>query len=315
MDKFFVNGGCSTNKQYFSGVGKCDLAEGVTDYLLIGRSSAVLTVPENGDLTQAVKAALALPFDDANKLWLIGKITTNNAPEGGDMVTNTKGTRGGSITTGQNPISIAYAFPAGVCMYNQLSKFNGMECRVFRIDRNKNLFGVGELTIDANNVITETLKGFAAALWISNTPEADGGDVEMITVNVSYGVDYFTTELPNRSNGLVTETLVALNPVKIAKATPLVAENAAFSIKYNCSGEKLDSATLNLLIDDDCYEFTNVTSIALSVNANNDIEAVVTAVDATKDITVKLQSPDVLETAGIVGIEGFDEAVVIKAGN
>lgn len=157
MEKFFVTGGCSTEQQLFTGVGKCDVAEGVVDYLLVTRSTAKFDVPANGDFTETIKSALALDYKDPNKMWIIGKITTNNAPEGGDMITNTKGTRGGSITTGQNPISIAYAMPAGICLFNQLSKFNGMECRVFRLDRNKNVFGVF-------NAEENKLMGFSASI-------------------------------------------------------------------------------------------------------------------------------------------------------
>lgn len=311
MDKFYVNGGCAANKQYFSGAGKCDLAEGVTDYLLIGRKSAVLTVPENGDLTDAIKTALSLPYDDANKLWLVGKITTNNAPEGGDMITNTKGTRGGSVITGQNPISIAYAMPDGVCLFNQLSRFNGMECGIFRIDRNKNVFGVGE-QVTANDVVTETLKGFAASVWITNTPEADGGDVEMLTVNVSYGVDYFTSEFINRSNGMITETLVALNPVKIVKvATVAEGSVGAFKLVYNCSGEAVDSATLGLL-DMECFTFTNATVTAVTL-ADGIFTVTGTVTTATTAVTAQLVTPDLLEVKGVTGIEGFAENTVIKA--
>ena len=292
MDKFFVNGGCSTNKQMFTGVGKCDVLEGVSDYLIITRPNADFEVPKDGDFTAALKTAINKPYSDDGKAWIVGKITTNNAPEGGDNITNTKGTRGGSIVTGQNPVSISYAFPGGVCMYNQLSRLKGMEVRVLRVDRNKNVFG----TYDAD---TNKLKGFSASLWITETPEADGGDVEMVTVNVSYGVDYFK-ELEQRSNVTLAEIPDALRPVAIVAGET----TKTFAVKYTCSGEDIDGATATLLADTGNFVGEGITAITYDSETK-----LFTATGATK---IKLATPDVLANAGVYGIEGFDEEVTLK---
>lgn len=297
MDKFFVYGGCDTNKQYFTGIGKCDVKEGVTDYLVITRPNATFAKSDivNGDFTTNLQTALALDYKSANKAWIVGKITTNNAPEGGDMVQNTKGTRGGSVTTGQNPITITYAFPAGVCAYNQLARLKGMECRVLRVDRNKNVFGVYDDK-------TETFKGFSATLWVSETPEADGGDVEMVSVIVSYGQDYFTKELEHRSNVFVTDVPEALRPVAVVKgSTTLTAK-----VNYTCSGEAIDDATATALADATAW---------VGVNESN-AEVTITAVTYTNGqftfvgeglAKVKLASPNDLAELNVFGIEGFDE--------
>lgn len=295
MDKFFVNGGCATNNQLFTGVGKCDVSEGVSDYLIITRPNTDFTIPADGDFTSALKTALNKPYSDEGKAWIVGKITTNNAPEGGDNISNTKGTRGGSIVTGQNPISIAYAFPGGVCKYNQLSRLKGMEARVLRVDRSKNVFG----TYDAD---TNKLKGFSASLWITETPEADGGDVEMVTVNVSYGVDYFK-ELEQRSNLVLKEVPEALRPVAVVAG----ATTGTFYVKYTCSGEDIDSATATLLADDS--NFVGDTGETISAVSYDSSTKLFTVTGATK---IKLATPDILAAAGVFGVEGFDELVVLN---
>lgn len=308
MDKFFVNGGCSTDSQYFTGVGKCDVAEGVLDYLLITRSGAKYAIPADGDFTETIKKSLLLPYNDANKMWIVGKITTNNAPEGGDAIKNTKGTRGGSVTTGQNPISISYAMPGGVCVYNQLSKFNGMECRVLRLDRNSHVFGVADET---------TIKGFSASLWCTQTPEADGGDVEMITITVSFGVDYFK-ELSLRSNLKVSTLPDALRPIYIEKGT--AAKTA--KLIYGCSREALDDATCQLLATAFKPSETATEAVLAAFVDNNGnyptavayANGVFTFTFATGTATatsVKLNTPDVLALAGVSGIEGDDDLAVI----
>ena len=295
MDKFFVNGGCATNKQLFTGVGKCDVLEGVSDYLIITRPNAEFAIPEDGDFTSALKTAINKPYNDEGKAWIVGKITTNNAPEGGDNISNTKGTRGGSVVTGQNPISIAYAFPGGVCMYNQLSRLKGMEVRVLRVDRSKNVFG----TYDTDD---NKLKGFSASLWITETPEADGGDVEMVTVTVSYGVDYFK-ELEQRSNLTLKEIPDALRPVAIVAGET----TKTFAVKYTCSGEDVDAATATLLAEP--ANFVGDTGDTISAVTYDSATKLFTATGATK---IKLATPDVLATAGVFGVEGFDELVTLN---
>lgn len=297
MDKFFVYGGCDTNKQYFTGTGKCDVKEGVTDYLVITRPNAACPKNQiiNGDFTPVLQASLNLDYEDADKAWIVGKITTNNAPEGGDMIQNTKGTRGGSVTTGQNPITINYAFPAGVCAYNQLARLKGMECRVLRIDRNKNVFGVYDDK-------TETLKGFYATLWVTETPEADGGDVEMVSVIVSYGQEYFTKELEHRSNVFVTDVPEALRPVAVVKGSA----NLTAKVNYTCSGEAIDDATAIALADPTAWIGVNGSNEGVAITAVNYSNGEFTFVGEGLS-KVKLTSPSELALLNVFGIEGFGE--------
>lgn len=236
MKDVFSIGGCPANKQLFTGSGNCDVKKGYIKSLLLTKVNARYDVPADGNMDAIIAESLALPFNHPNKMWIINDIVTNGAPEGGDNITSSMGERGGSRITGQNPMSVTYSVLQSVCRQAALLKFKGLNLRMFEIDENNKVFGVGEQIGDVN-----TFKGFKVSLWVTTTPATASADA-LININFAHDLHFFAKEEPLQSNLELTILPEALLPVKLVKSGLGRAK-----VIMPCSGENIGERMGSLL--------------------------------------------------------------------
>ena len=211
MNEFFSVGGCPTDKQMFTGSGNCDVKKGYIKHLLITKMNAKYEVPADGNMDAIIADALALPYTDPNKMWIVNDIVTNGAPEGGDNISSTAGERGGSRIVGQNPMSVTYSVVESLCRKAYLLKFKGLNMRVFEVDENNKVFGVANQIGDMTYFV-----GVKNHIWVTSTPATSGADA-LLNINLAHDINYFTKEEPYQSNLKISEVPSALLPVTLKK--------------------------------------------------------------------------------------------------
>lgn len=304
MNEFFSVGGCPTDKQMFTGSGNCDVKKGYIKHLLITKMNAKYEVPADGNMDAIIAEALALPYTDPNKMWIVNDIVTNGAPEGGDNISSTAGERGGSRIVGQNPMSVTYSVVESLCRKAYLLKFKGLNMRVFEVDENNKVFGVAHQIGDMTYFV-----GVKNHLWVTSTPATAGADA-LLNINLAHDINYFTKEEPYQSNLQISEVPSALLPVTLKKTGLGKAK-----LIVPCSGEDVGER-IGALLDKTGFVAQSGADFNVAYDAATS-EYVFTTVFDTPIPNIdsfKLAPVAALNELNIFDIEGIEEFVELNAG-
>lgn len=303
MNEFFSVGGCPTDKQMFTGSGNCDVKKGYIKHLLITKMNAKYEVPADGNMDAIIAEALALPYTDPNKMWIVNDIVTNGAPEGGDNISSTAGERGGSRIVGQNPMSVTYSVVESLCRKAYLLKFKGLNMRVFEVDENNKVFGVAHQIGDMTYFV-----GVKNHLWVTSTPATAGADA-LLNINLAHDINYFTKEEPYQSNLEITEVPSALLPVTLKKSGLGKAK-----LIVPCSGEDVGER-IGALLDKTGFVAQSGADFNVAYDAATS-EYVFTTVFDTPIPNIdsfKLAPVAALNNLNIFDIEGIEEFVALDS--
>lgn len=123
-----ILGLCNNNRPR-TGLPNCDIEPGAIVALLYTPGNAVFPMDET--FAETLEAYL---YGTGSQYIIPIKNITDDPLTGGDANTQDKGTRGGSVTIGENQTLISYQIDGGSCFVKELYKFEGMTGRFFLVD-------------------------------------------------------------------------------------------------------------------------------------------------------------------------------------
>lgn len=293
-----------------TGVGDCPLILSKIAGMFIVRSSFALSaanLASDAALLVALRAA-AIADLPVNRLYPVHEFV-DIADNSSDPQQQTFG-YGPIVNTDDGIYDFLFTYiKGGICLSNQLRKFNGQDVAVIFYDSNNVLFGWRQ---------GDTLKGIPLIQFWANKWRPNTGAATLNTgVNVKFNPIYMNEQLGfYKVTDFALSSIAGLQNATIAQAGVQAAPSFKFKVFSGCNQSDLYDLYSAELAAAGMWSFTNgetgaaITITSVVVDANIKGWTVLLAVadpDYVSAITIKgtLAAPSVLDTGGVKGIEGL----------
>lgn len=283
-----------------TGIGRCSLIPAWIKGMIIVPNAFTITEANSVNLQTFLEDAAKNP-SKANRIFPIHNFVgmTDNSE---DVVTESLG-YGDAIPIRDGNYSWTFRFiQGGICLLRALQTYNGSNVSVLFYDDNGVLYGRNTTA----GLMGVPLISFFAAKWsVSDSTTIAGFNVTVM----------FNPKHLNKNLGFISDDnfdplmIVGLQDLNI---TPVCAQTSTIlsaSVTASCAGENLFDLYSDELADGSLWEARNsatgatlaITSVAPNV-ATKAFTVTLTAA-RTNDTIVSLKGVDVLEAAGIMGVE------------
>lgn len=207
---------------------------------------------------------------------------------GGDTTTSDIGFSGTRpIRTSQ--VVRTYQIEGGDCLYKELSKFNGKQMRLFRVDADQYIYGTAIKERDA-----DYFAGFLGYVWVRSI-ESTGTDEYQFYLEFYYSNKY-DTEKQNMHAFPLSEIPQGLIAVRLESVT---GTPAGAKVVANCSGTDYTSEYGE---DWEANMFINASGVAAESVVFNESTGLLTI---TPTGTYRVADAAVLQSGGIYGLTGI----------
>lgn len=280
-----IIGNCGSERPYTK-KGSCDIPESTINTLIITDLNA--NYPLDVD---TFKTAFEGYFsvDGIQRMYPV-KDLVGSANNGGEINAPELGTFGGPTPNGITAFNVVYQINAGSCMYKELSKLNGHDVRVFRVDKKKNIYGT---VVTKNNV--DYFSGFKAKVYAQEMP--DSGDAAyVLNLAVYYSTDY-ESESQNKHGFNIGNVPDGLEGIKLIPGSV----TATAKVVTSCGGMDITPMytwTADMFVDS---AGTNPTSVNTTTASGY--------ITFSPNGAYKIANAEILDAGNVIGYEGVDEYV------
>lgn len=283
-----------------TGIGRCAL---IPSYIV-----GMIIVPNNFLITEANSVNLQTFMDDAaknpskpNRIFPIHNFVglTDNSE---DVVTESLG-YGYTVPIRDGNYSWTFRFiQGGVCLLKALQSYNGSNVTVLFYDSNGVVYGRNT----ANGLMGVPLISFFAGKWTLT----DSTTVATFAVTVTFEPKYLNQDLGFiKDEAFTASDVIGLQDVNINAVGAQTATILSVSATAACGGENLFDLYSDELADGALWDVRNgstgaaLTVTSVAANAVNKTFTITLSAARTNATIVGLAGTDVLEAAGIMGIE------------
>jgi hypothetical protein len=176
-----VAGNCNKNGNAHTRTGSCAIFEGTPNALILTNKSALFSPDEAAFNTEIKEGIYAPSKGRVIPVTGIVSLTAN----GGDLRTSQEGF-GGEKPNGLNPLREDYTITeGGFCLYKQLSKLNGIQVRMFKVDDQLRAFGTSTI-----NEGEEKTRGYLVTVGVSRRISTGSDQTGAIILSLLYSANF-----------------------------------------------------------------------------------------------------------------------------
>jgi hypothetical protein len=281
---------CKTNDYAHTKTGNCAIFDGTPTGLIFTDKDSLYSM--DGETFDAeIREAVYKKGKDRVTPLMYGIVAMSVS--GGDLRTSQEGF-GPETPNGLNALREDYTIDSGgFCLYKQLSKLNGRQMRVFKIDASGNIFGTAIIK-DGE----EKFRGYSATIGVSRRIST-GEQTGAILLSILYRTNFQNEDINTHSVEFSGGDIEGLEGIKLKKTAAGKAK-----VITSCESEDITELLGADLAEPDLYVSKTGTKPTAVIYASGELTF-------TPAAAYRIVDAAALQAANINGYEGENEYVDI----